>query len=90
VLDEETPADDEKKQKNEEEAKKKAEDIWAAFKQDTNFIVSKPKPEVAPAETKEEQPSSSKSKILVEEKVVSCDKKKEEPKIFEFAGETLV
>lgn len=73
-------------EKKQEEAKKKAEDIWAAFKKDTDFIVSKPAPTVIP-KIVEEGPS------LVPEKQQPSKQisdKKEEPKIFEFAGETLV
>lgn len=70
-------------EKKQEEAKKKAEDIWAAFKKDTDFISSKPPPT---ENSKSEGPS------LVAEKQPSkpISDKKEEPKVFEFAGETLV
>jgi glucan-binding YG repeat protein len=72
-------------EKKQEEAKKKAEDIWAAFKKDTDFIISKPTS--SPKTVVEEGPS------LVSEKQQPSKQisdKKEEPKIFEFAGETLV
>jgi hypothetical protein len=71
-------------EKKQEEAKKKAEDIWAAFKKDTDFIISKP---TSSPKTVEEGPS------LVPEKKepsIQISEKKEEPKIFEFAGKTLV
>jgi hypothetical protein len=74
-------------EKKQEDAKKKAEDIWAAFKKDTDFIVSKPSSKEIPNTVVEEGPS------LVLEKQQSSEKNsvvEDEPKIFEFAGETLV
>ncbi|XP_065350938.1 craniofacial development protein 1 [Cloeon dipterum] len=66
-----------------EEEKKRAEDIWAAFKLDTGGSVSKTESSCTASVSKPEEPSKSDSKR--EEK-----KEKEEPKFFEFAGETHV
>ncbi|CAB3381856.1 Hypothetical predicted protein [Cloeon dipterum] len=66
-----------------EEAKKRAEDIWAAFKWDTGGSVSKTESSCTASASKPDELSKSDSKR--EEK-----KEKEEPKFFEFAGETHV